>query len=340
MAELSSQTLEEQLKCSICLDTYTNPKLLKCFHVYCQDCIHKLVTTEQPGSPGSISCPTCRQKTPVPEGGVESLMVAFHIKRQLKARRENSEGGAKSEDKASKEPANFCADHSDKRMEWYCETCGKLICSSCVSSGSKHHTHEYNSLGKAFEKYKVEIGSAIRPMEEKLASMRKALEDLDNNCSNVADQEAAVEATISDAIRQIHAMLDVRQAQLLDQLQQVTDAKLRTLEDQKSKLEDTHSQLTGAMDFIRESTMATGGERLMMRTTTSLHPDDLKPSVEADVMFEASPDVAEAFKKFGELALAERSKGKGVDGRRAKAIRDHVACELRLGPLGDDGGGS
>ena len=44
MAESKAiKKLEDQLNCSICLDTYTDPKLLQCFHVYCRKCLIKLV---------------------------------------------------------------------------------------------------------------------------------------------------------------------------------------------------------------------------------------------------------------------------------------------------------
>ncbi len=33
MAEKAIKKLDEQLNCSICFDTYTDPKLLQCFHI-------------------------------------------------------------------------------------------------------------------------------------------------------------------------------------------------------------------------------------------------------------------------------------------------------------------
>jgi DNA-binding FrmR family transcriptional regulator len=321
--------VDDELKCFLCHHIYTTPKLLQCFHVYCQSCLLKVVSREQPENP-TIACPVCKQVTPVPEGGVEALFAAFHINRKLKALREKDGTG---EDAASEESINYCSDHGEDQAKMYCETCGVLICSKCVALGGKHHRHDYDSIKIAFEKYKEEIGSAIKPMEEKLASVRKALDDLDKNCSNVTDQEASVQATISDTMRQIHAILDTRQAELLDQLQQVTDAKIRDLEAQKSKLKTTHMQLVGAMDFVKDSTAEEGG-RLMMRTTTSLHPDDLKPSVEADMHFEASPDVTDACQNFGEISVGKNSKGIGIDGRSAKAKWNREACELFLNTHG------
>ena len=80
MAETVLKKLKEELNCSICFDTYTDPKLLQCFHVYCKKCLVPLVVRDQQGKLG-LTCPTCRQITPVPDRGVAGLTSAFHITR-------------------------------------------------------------------------------------------------------------------------------------------------------------------------------------------------------------------------------------------------------------------
>lgn len=315
---MAEWTPKNHVTCSICLDTYTSPKLLNCFHVYCQDCLLSLLVAKDGQKEKlSIECPACRQATPLPPTGVEGLQAAFHVK-----------GG-----EASEESSKYCPDHSKEETTMFCETCGLLVCSECVVIGGKHHRHDYDSMAKAFKRYKEEIGASIIPMEKKLATMKKALEDLNATCSNVTEQEASVEVTISSAMNQIRMALDAREAELVEQVQQVSDAKLRDLSTQRKLLVNTQSQLNGALDFIRENSeggRVGEGPRLMMRTTTSLHPDDLKPSVEADIRFEASPDITAACENFGELTVKSAEKGprSGFDGKRAKALRDHKACML------------
>ena len=65
MAEKAFKKLDEQLNCAICLDTYTDPKLLQCTHAYCTKCLIKLVVRDQQGQL-ILTCSTCRQVTPVP----------------------------------------------------------------------------------------------------------------------------------------------------------------------------------------------------------------------------------------------------------------------------------
>ncbi len=38
----------------------------------------------------------------------------------------------------------------------------------------KHHSHNYEELNKAFERYKGEIPSSLEPMEKRLATFERA----------------------------------------------------------------------------------------------------------------------------------------------------------------------
>ena len=71
------EKIKKKLTCSICLETYTDPKLLQCFHVYCQQCLVPLVVRDQQRLP----CPACRQVTPIPDSGVAGLQSAFQVNR-------------------------------------------------------------------------------------------------------------------------------------------------------------------------------------------------------------------------------------------------------------------
>ena len=101
MAE-ALKKLDEQLICSICFDTYTDPKLLQCLHVYCQCCLESLVIRKQPVP---VSYQTCRQETLIPEAGLAGLQSAFHINHFLEIR------NSFRSDSASKEPGVTMHEH-------------------------------------------------------------------------------------------------------------------------------------------------------------------------------------------------------------------------------------
>ena len=79
VAKQALKKLEDQLTCAICLDAFKDPKLLQCFHVYCKDCLQRLVVQDRQGQL-SLRCPTCRQSTLLPPAtNVSDLQPAFHI---------------------------------------------------------------------------------------------------------------------------------------------------------------------------------------------------------------------------------------------------------------------
>ena len=186
MAEEALKKLEQQLNCSICLDTYTNPKLLQCFHVYCQQCLVLLADRDQRGQLG-LTCPICRQVTPVPNRGVADLQSAFHINHLLELQDsfqkfdnpatalEGAVGGTTNA-AASREAVRHCFQHPEKELELYCETCGELVCLKCAIKGlGKHFGHNCKELNQAFREYKEEITSSLDPMEKQVATLKGVL---------------------------------------------------------------------------------------------------------------------------------------------------------------------
>ena len=200
MAEKVLEKLEEQLNCSICLDTYTDPKLLQCFHIYCRQCLVPLVNRDQRGQLG-LTCPICRQVTPIPGRGVAGLQSAFHINRflEIKESFQNPAAtpeGEPTDEKPVDEKVGLCFVHKGKELELYCETCGELICLRCALKGGEHQTHHYEELNQAFEKYKAEVTSLLGPMEKQVTVITKALAQLDARCGKISDQRTATAVNI------------------------------------------------------------------------------------------------------------------------------------------------
>lgn len=54
-------SLEEELRCPLCLDQFHDPRLLECYHNFCLSCLHSLVCSS--GRMNAIVCPLCRHLT-------------------------------------------------------------------------------------------------------------------------------------------------------------------------------------------------------------------------------------------------------------------------------------
>ena len=352
MAEGALKRLEEQLNCSICLDTFTDPKLLQCFHVFCQQCLVPLGVRDQQGQL-SLTCPACRQVTPIPANGVAGLHSAFHINHLLEIQDsvqklqnppsplEGAVGGTILEN-PSKHAAQFCFEHVQEELKLYCETCGDLICYKCaLKKGGKHWSHEYKELNQAFEKYKEEVTSAIEPMEKQVVIIKKSLALIEQRCREISNQQQAIEENVHVTFRRLREVLTARETELIGQLHQMTQGKLKGLAVQSNQIETTLAQLNSCLHFMRES-IKVGNESdvLMMRAntirqveelTTPFRADTLKPNTEADMIFSALADLTTDCKKYGNILTIYEWLESAVVGVEAVAIlhaESTLECEL------------
>ena len=344
-----AKKLEDQLNCVICLDIYTDPKLLQCFHVFCRQCLVKLVVRDQQGQL-VLTCPTCRHATPVPANGVAGLQSAFQVNHLLEILEEHkkakdtaaSQEGAKNVVTCPiplKKVIANCFDHEDKERELYCETCSDLICFKCAIKGGKHINHDYFPLDEAYERYKGEITPSLEPLEKKLEAVKKALTQLDKCSTDLFDQQAAIEANIHDNIGRLHEVLEVRRTELIGQLHEMIERKLKSLAVQKDEIETIQAQLSSCLDFTRESLKTSNQEEvLMMKTnivnqvkelTAPFPPDALEPTTETDVKFLASSDVTDKCQTYGQIFSSPKCQATG-EGLEVAMVGEKSSAVLQV----------
>ncbi len=364
MAERALQRLEDQLNCSICLDTYTNPRVLHCLHVYCQCCLEKLLLKNK-GGQFTLTCPNCRHVTPVPASGVAGLPAAFQINQLLEIVEEHkrakgqdgsanggspaSPGGGEGMERDSTGPAPqkvFCPAHEGTKMELYCETCEKLICWKCVIKGGEHHNHEFEEISNAFEKCKAEIMSSLEPMEKQLGVIDKALEEFDAGGLAISKQQGAIVVDIHSTMTQLHEVLDRRETELYTQLNSISQTKLKGLEAQKDQIETTRAQLSSCLHFMREN-IETGSQAELLlakkkmatqvtELTTALQADTLEPSTKPDIVFSAPADLTSECERYGQVSTECYATGTGLEaaqvGEKSQVVvyslDKAIKCEL------------
>ena len=348
--------VEEQLNCSICLDTYTDPKILQCFHVFCRQCLVSLGVQDQQGQV-SLTCPTCRQVTPIPASGVAGLQSAFRINNLLEILEDSAnklENAPATPERAtptdlnSVNKATHCFVHKDKELELYCETCGELICLKCVTKSGKHYSHDYEELNVAFEKYKEEITSSLEPMEKQVTAIKKALELIEQCRGEISDQRTAIEDNIHVTFKRLREVLTVRETELIGQLHKTTQGKLKGLAAKSDKIETTLAKLDSCLHFMRESIKAGNESNVLMMKTNTVHQvkelttpfqqDTLKPNAEVDMVFSALADLTAMCQSYGQVFASgspDPSKchttGKGLEvavvGEKSTAILHAVSYE-------------
>ena len=303
MAEEVVKKLEEQLNCLICLGTYTVPKLLQCNHVFCRDCLVGLARRNPQGLP----CPTCRQVTPIPPSGVAGLQPAFQTNQLLEILDKHMK---------VKQDILYCQQHQNQeQLVLYCETCKELICVQCTIQ--QHNGHKYNLIGEVFEKHKQEIMSSLNPAEQQQTLASKALEKLDVRCREITDQQAVLQAQIHKSSQQLHEIINLREKELTDKLNYITQEKLSDIASQRENIETTLAQLGSCLDKVKEK-LRTGSQGVVLRMkttllkqvkdlTTAFEPDTMELYTDADMRFLSSHVAAEACRAHGLVATYDPS---------------------------------
>ena len=120
----SLEDLEKEVTCAVCLEHYTEPKVLPCLHYYCKMCIVKMAVKKNP-----IACPDCRKETKITKGEEDELPTAHFVNclEELHARQEKA---------MSKEVQCELCTGSKVKAEAFCKQCNKFICKRCVESHS------------------------------------------------------------------------------------------------------------------------------------------------------------------------------------------------------------
>ena len=69
--------LHEEVSCSVCMSTFTDPKTLPCLHSLCLHCLRRIQRTS--GRRDMIACPECRRETRISSENLDVLPTNFRI---------------------------------------------------------------------------------------------------------------------------------------------------------------------------------------------------------------------------------------------------------------------
>ena len=362
-ADQALKELTDKLLCSICHNSFTDPKLLHCFHVFCKDCLER----RQHGP--SLCCQTCRHSTLLPANGVSGLQPAFHIDHLLNIRdtlqkvKQGQEGQMTQCEKCKKNESNgFCRDcgkflcdvcievhqtceehstnkvisleqlkrdamkmvpptkktlycerHPGQELDLFCEKDQELICLHCIVK--IHRDHKCDLVNEAFPRHQRAIVTDLEPVKQQLNTVDEAIQGLNAAQHQIFIQRAAIEADIQSQIRELQEALEVRKTKLIDNLDRITQQKLKTLSTQRAELKLIQTRLNSCHEFVSDS-LNTGseGEILAMekpvvqqvkKMCAEVKPKILPPKDGADVVFTPnSGEILRACQRFGQIDIS------------------------------------
>ena len=118
--------VEDQTTCPICMEHFTDPRVLPCFHSYCLTCLQRVLVEGN----YSLPCPTCRSPCPVPDKGLASLPSSFVVNNLIEVYDRIK--------KASAHQHISCDNCDNTNAISYCKQCATFLCPECL-----HHHNEW-----------------------------------------------------------------------------------------------------------------------------------------------------------------------------------------------------
>ena len=324
MADVPVDKLNEQLKCSVCLEIYNDPKILKCFHIFCQTCLERIY--QKQAIPGYLSCPNCRQVTPISGGKTANLQPAFHINCLLEIVNQHKKkpmgllaGEVVKYHNSCDPPSSSiicCSEHEARVAELYCETCKEMICLKCVIRGAQHCSHDYKDIDESFEKYEEEIMPLLEPMEKKMLAVNAVLSSLSEFYEKTVYEQRVIKSDIQENSKRMHELIDKREKDLIDELNKIITIKLKGISLQKHEMGILQAQLSSCLEFTRFK-LDSGNSKVMKSEAVAMKTDLLQQikkvldipeptiftqSSETSAVFSVKEDVSETISSYGKVS--------------------------------------
>ncbi len=145
MAKKLVEGFEQELTCAVCLDRFTEPKVLPCLHTYCKGCINTLVAKSR--EKNAVVCPKCRERYALPIGGASGFLSNFTLNNLVELLKVHESAGPGKMDAAK---VLRCENGVDENVAVArCLVCCAYLCESCWKlhmKGIGTRNHETVSL--------------------------------------------------------------------------------------------------------------------------------------------------------------------------------------------------
>ncbi|CAF1531727.1 unnamed protein product [Rotaria sordida] len=265
---ISGITVENLVKCAICLDFYNDPRYLPCSHTFCYQCIEKLCTE------GIGQCPM-RDNTFIRRSIINNLPVNRIAKDLVECIYKSSSSSQTKCDHCKKilseficetcskhfcticlklehdinqfkthsiniiinENFNqFCPEHIEEKQKYWCNRCQIPVCSDCLLFKHKHHS--FITLDNISQTMKIQLHSSA----QQLNSTKEILEKLNKKTTEAYhthyQTHIKIKNHIEQTINQLQALLEERKKYLISTVTKNDAVQQEIIQTQKSNIED------------------------------------------------------------------------------------------------------
>ena len=245
----TANILEEPLKCSICLDVYTDPHVLVCLHTFCKPCIDQLETSN------CVTCPDCREVSLM-----KNVRKDFRT-HALMATQRGEEGNRKMVNGDYK-----CGMCDDDNAQFHCKECSYLMCQPCKKNHDNMTVcidHLVTSITDIMKEAEHTLKGPTQTWNEQGEKAAAKIADVDHSLKELSGME---ENKIAMVKSQVDKVIQGLQNMQQDYIQLIKDSSTETksnLMNRKEYATNLSKEIATKLQFI-ESIIATKDFKTML----------------------------------------------------------------------------
>ncbi|XP_072255003.1 E3 ubiquitin-protein ligase TRIM11-like [Pyxicephalus adspersus] len=286
---MATATLQQELKCCICLNIYTEPTTLPCGHTFCKQCIQK--TFQMSIHP---SCPECRQRFP---SGMELNinMKMYNITEYLNSGKTKYQGGCTYCNGIAIKlcldcETQLCGDHIKEHsaghvltdlsttlqsrkcpihqelLKYCCMVEGVHICASCGLFGD-HKQHKFEKLSDLSDKEKCSLKILVDLLTDEKAETEKKVTLVKSHKEKVALKTEFMKKLVTGVIWDMKKELESVENQILCQISDLEDQVLNQVSEVIKTLESQILDINKQIKEIQNLCNTTDPLTILEKTT-------------------------------------------------------------------------
>ena len=253
VAKEALKKVESRLECGICFEMYTSPRVLPCFHVFCNACLEKAVEKSQDKQ--NLSCPNCRRGVALPDGGIQGLQSAFHIEHLFDIRDTLVKAGETTKTK--------CEKCEESIATGYCRDCSHFVCDNCT----KIHLLWKKELANHKIVTMAEVGKEATSL---LPPKKKSL-----NCPKHPDEKLKIFCETCQELACLYCVFRDHQNHQHDTVSDVFPKHKAAIEGELEPLKEQRSKLTKAGETFDEREKEITAQRIELQAEINRRIDAL-----------------------------------------------------------------
>ncbi|KAM3955462.1 tripartite motif-containing protein bonus [Aphomia sociella] len=142
----------------------------------------------------------------------------------------------------------YCRDHVQERLSLFCETCDRLTCRDCQLQ--HHRDHKYQFSTEMAAQARASIAGLLSEVNYKRVLLGSAMKVIRDRQQLIADKKKALVHDITQTVVKLTNAINTRGKQLVLRLNEVCDAKQRTLSEKKEALQQLAGVTEHCVEFV------------------------------------------------------------------------------------------